>query len=236
MAEGLRLETVDGGMLALLKRLMADKRLDDFNLVGGTALALQLGHRKSVDLDLFRTTEFDSGQLAEHLKQQYNAEFTRQNKNGVFGYIGTVKFDMLTDPTPLIDKLEKIEGIRMLSIRDIGAMKLNAIYDDGGRLKDFADMYALLEKHPFNTYLDYALKKFPEVNPVMLRKSLLYHADVNFKNKVEYIEKPVEWRAIVDRLREAFHNPAKVFKQNNKLKHDQRIDKPRRLRRGHRPG
>jgi hypothetical protein len=236
MAEGLWLDTVDEGTWALLKRLMADKHLDAFNLVGGTALSLQLGHRKSVDLDLFRTTEFDSGQLVEHLKQHYNAEISRQNKNGVFGYIGSVKLDMLTDPTPLIDKLEKMEGIRMLSIKDIGAMKMNAIYDDGGRLKDFADMYALLEKHPFNTYLDYALQKFPEVNPEMLKKSLLYHADVNFKNKVEYIGKPVEWRAIVDRLREAFHNPAKVFGENYKLKKDQRLNRRRRLRRGHRPG
>jgi hypothetical protein len=236
MGEGLHLETLDEGAWALLKGLMADKELDAFNLVGGTALSLQLGHRKSVDLDLFRTTEFDSGQLAEHLKDRYNAELTRQNKNGVFGYIGTVKFDMLTDPTPLIDKLEKIEGIRMLSIRDIGAMKMNAIYDDGGRLKDFADMYALLEKHPLNTYLEYALQKFPEINPVMLRNSLLYHADVDLKIKVEYLGKPVEWRAIVSRLREAFHNPTKVFGQNIALKQDQRVGKARRYRRGHRPG
>jgi len=215
---------------------MADKHLDAFNLVGGTVLSLQLGHRKSVDLDLFRTTEFDSGQLAEYLKHQYSAEISRQNKNGVFGYIGTVKFDMLTDPTRLIDKLEQIGGIRMLSIRDIGAMKMNAIFDDGGRLKDFADMYALLEKHPFNTFLDYALQKFPEINPVMLRNSLLYHADVDLKIKVEYIGKPVEWRAIVNRLRNALYNPTKVFGQNMTLKQDQHVGKARRLRRGHRPG
>jgi hypothetical protein len=60
MAEGLHLETVDEGMLSLLKRLMADKQLEDFNLVGGTALSLRLGHRKSVDLDLFRATPFSS--------------------------------------------------------------------------------------------------------------------------------------------------------------------------------
>jgi hypothetical protein len=236
MADGLHLETMETVTLELLRQLMADNRLEPFNLVGGTALALQLGHRKSVDLDLFRTTEFDSGQLAEHLKQQYNADHPRQNKNGVFGYIGGVKFDMLTDPTPLIDNLEKIEGIRMLSIRDIGAMKMNAIYDDGGRLKDFADMYALLEKHPFNTYLDYALQKFPEINPVMLRKSLLYHADVKFEKKVEYVGKPVEWSQIVDRLREAYHNPAKTFEESNKLKNAQWINKTPRMRRGHRPG
>jgi hypothetical protein len=107
---------------------------------------------------------------------------------------------------------------------------------DSYAYNDAADMYALLEKHQLNTYLDYALQKFSEVNPVMLRKSLIYHADVNFKNKVEYIGKPVDWRAIVDRLRAAFHNPARVFGENYKLKNDQRIKKPRRLRRGHRPG
>jgi len=229
-------ETVDGGTWALLKRLMADKHLDAFNLVGGTALSLQLGHRKSVDLDLFRTTEFDSGQIAGHLKQHYKAEIVRQNRNGVFGHIEKVKFDMLTDPTPLIDKLQIVEGIRMLSIRDIGAMKMNAIYDDGGRLKDFADMYALLEKHPFNTYLDYALQKFPEINPAMLRKSLLYHADVDLKSKVEYIGKAVEWTAITDRLKEAYYNPEKVFSPAGELKPVQQIRRLPRQRRGQRPG
>jgi hypothetical protein len=54
------------------------------------------------------------------------------------------------------------------------------------------DMYALLEKHPLNTYLDYTLRKFPEVNPVMLAKSLVYHDDIKFEKKVEYIGRPVE--------------------------------------------
>jgi|HubBroStandDraft_1064217.scaffolds.fasta_scaffold459162_1 hypothetical protein len=57
------------------------------------------------------------------------------------------------------------------SIRDIGAMKLNAIYDDGGRLKDFADTYALLEKHPFNTYLDYTQEDFTIYKRRLVKKS-----------------------------------------------------------------
>jgi hypothetical protein len=61
-------------------------------------------------------------------------------------------------------------------------------------------MYALLEKHPLNIYVGYAMQKFPEINPEMLQKSLLYHKDVDLKTKVEYIGKPLEWRAIVNRL------------------------------------
>lgn len=97
--------------------------------MGGTALALQLGHRRSIDVDLFSTKEFDSGKLAEHLKSEYGASIHRQNNNGVFGYIGNTKFDILTDVHLLFDPVERVEGIRMLSLRDIGAMKMSAIYD-----------------------------------------------------------------------------------------------------------
>jgi hypothetical protein len=68
--------------------------------------------------------------------------------NGVHGRVGMVKVDMLTDPNPVIDKIENIDGIRMPSMRDIGAMKMTAMFDNGDRMKDFADTYALLEKYP----------------------------------------------------------------------------------------
>src|ERR1700722_8046583 len=155
MAERLHLETVEAGTLDLMKRLMADKRLKDFNLVDGTALALQLGHRKSIDVDLFSTKTFDSGRLAEHLERQYNAEIFSRNDKSIFSYIGKVKVDMMRDPHPPIDKSENMEGVKMLSIRDIGAMKINAVHDDGGGLKAFAVINKLLERNPLNTYLDY---------------------------------------------------------------------------------
>ncbi len=235
MAEGLRLEAVDPGTFDLIKRLMADKRLDDFNLVGGTALALQLGHRRSVDIDLFTTREFDSGRLAEHLKQWYNADISRQSKTGIFGHIDKVKFDVVKDPLPLIDDVKKIDGIRMLSLRDIGAMKMAAIYDDGGRLKDFADMYKLLEKHPLKIYLDYAEQKDPEIHPAILKQSLLYHADIKFDESVTPIGKAVEWPTIADRLREAFHNPGKLFEIGDQLKDEHKIRKTPRQGYRHRP-
>jgi hypothetical protein len=84
MAERLHLETVEAGTLEILKRLMADKQLEAFNPVGGTALALQLGHRKSVDLDLFSTREFDGSKMANYLKKQYNAEIFRQNDHALY--------------------------------------------------------------------------------------------------------------------------------------------------------
>src|SRR5579863_2759900 len=120
------------GTVELLKRLLADKQLSAFNLVGGTAFALQLGHRKSVDLDLFTTSGFDTGRMAAYLEKQYKAEIFDQNDKGVFGYIGPVKVDLMRDPHPMIDKPEIMEGLRMLSTRDIGAMKMNAIHNTGG--------------------------------------------------------------------------------------------------------
>jgi hypothetical protein len=234
--EELRVETVDPGTLDLVKRLMADKRLDEFNLVGGTALALQLGHRKSIDVDLFSVKAFDTGRMAEYLVRQYNAEIFRQNDKAIYSYIGRVKVDIMRDPHPLIDKLENTAGVRMLSIRDIGAMKMYSVHDDGGRLKDFADIHKLLERNPLNTYLDYSRQKYPDVDPVMLKRLLVDQPKVDLDDRVQYFGKPVEWHEMADRFREAFRNPEKVFGEVNQLKNEHRIHKTQRQRRGHRPG
>jgi hypothetical protein len=233
--EELRVETVDPGTLDLVKRLMADKRLDEFNLVGGTALALQLGHRKSIDVDLFTVKEFDSGRLAEHLKRQYNAEIFLQNEKGVFGFIEQVKVDMMRDPHSLIDKPENIEGVRMLSLREIGAMKMYSVHDDGGRMKDFADIHKLLERNPLNIYLDYARKKYPEIIPLKLKQLLVDQPNADLDDKVHYIGKPVEWHEMANRLREAYRNPGQVFGEAHQLINEKRSQKAPRQRRGHRP-
>ena len=215
---------------------MGDKRLDAFNLVGGTALALQLGHRKSIDVDLFSVKAFDSGRLAEYLIRQYNAEILGQNDKMILSYIGKVKVDMVREPHPLIDKLENRDGIRMLSVRDIGAMKMYAVYDDGGRIKDFADIHKLLERNPLNTYLDYTRQKYPDVDPVNLKRLLVDQPKVDLDHRVQYFGKPVEWHEMTDRFREAFRNPEKVFGEVNQLKNENLVQKTPRQRRGLRPG
>jgi hypothetical protein len=235
MAEKLHLETVESGTLELLKRLIADKQLGAFNLVGGTALALRLGHRKSIDVDLFTMKEFDSGWLAKYLTQQYNAEIFRQDSKTINSYIGKVKVDIMRDPHPLIDKPENVEGVRMLSIRDIGAMKMYSVHDDGGRLKDFADIHKLLERNPLNIYLAYTRQKYTDVDPVMLKRLLVDHPKVDLDYRVQYFGKPVEWHEMAERFREAFRNPEKVFGEVNQLKNEHRVQKTSRQRRGLRP-
>lgn len=70
-------QTVEAGTLDLIKELIKDKELDSFNLVGGTALSLKLGHRMSVDIDLFTDRNFDSLHLSRHLAQTTIQEILR---------------------------------------------------------------------------------------------------------------------------------------------------------------
>src|SRR5450631_1832662 len=89
-------ETVERGTLALIKKLSADSNLKDFILVGGTALSLQLGHRKSLDIDLFISKDFDSQGISTYLSDKYAFEKRGVIKNGVFGFIEGVKIDMVS--------------------------------------------------------------------------------------------------------------------------------------------
>lgn len=233
-------ETVETGTLDLIKDLMRDGELTAFNLVGGTALSLKLGHRKSIDIDLFTDKDFDAAQIAEHLSQQHKAEIHGTVKNGVFCFIDDIKVDLIAHQYPILNKPEVVDEIRMLSLEDIGAMKLNAILYNGTRLKDFVDMHSLLQHVPLHKLTESFEKKYPDVNKQMAQTGLLYHEDINMKEKINFIGRDIPWEEIANRLREAVANDRKVFKQQQvKPRQQKNITEQQELsqqkRKGNRP-
>ena len=216
---------------------MREKEFTAFNLVGGTALSLKIGHRKSIDIDLFTDRDFDSAHIAKHISEKYSAENIKTLKNGVFSLIDKVKVDILAHQFPIINKIEIVDEIRMLCLEDIGAMKLNAILYNGTRLKDFADMHSLLEHVPLHRLTEAFEKKYPDANKQMAHAALLYHKDVKRKQEIIFIGKKTPWKEIADRLQDAVANEHMTFqghrmkpKQQEKLKEEQK----RTLRKGHR--
>lgn len=113
----LRTETVDQGTLECLKTLMQDERLNDFILVGGTALSLQIGHRISIDLDLFADKPFDAGKMLEYLVSSSRFRLSFQDKNTLKGKMDGIRVDLITHAYPLVKALNVVEGIRLASLR-----------------------------------------------------------------------------------------------------------------------
>jgi len=139
-------ETVEASTLDLIIKLMADENLKEFRLVGGTALALIIGHRISIDIDLFTDKPFDAEKLGSILTAKYKLDSLETDRNTINCFIDDVKVDCIAHCYPWIKPIQEIEGIRMASLEDIAAMKLNAIVQDGSRMKDFIDIYMLLEQ------------------------------------------------------------------------------------------
>lgn len=205
-------ETVEKGTLDLIRRFMRDSVFSPFYLVGGTALALKIGHRKSIDIDLFTGKTFQSTEIVTHLKNSYTVENIRSINNGVFCVVDGVKVDIIAHQYTLLNKVEEQEDIRMLSLLDISAMKLNAIHGNGTRLKDFIDVYALLEYIPLDEMLKGCERKYPDINVAMARNALLYHDDIDHEVKIDFIGKGIEWQLVSERLKQAAANPKLTFK------------------------
>lgn len=129
----LQSQTVESNTLELLKSLMQKEYLDSFVLVGGTALALQLGNRESIDLDLFSNTDFASNYLLTSLLKDYQIVVNNQLPQTLITTINDVKVDFIKFHYPFIRPFLVIENIRMASLEDIAAMKLDAITGRGSK-------------------------------------------------------------------------------------------------------
>ncbi len=159
----LQYRTIEPGTLDLLRRLMTIPELRDFYLVGGTALSLYYGHRLSIDIDLFSTTDFKTDTILAVLENGF-PDLTYSNPNntvGIFGFIGDIKVDLVRHHYyPLIDPPYIENNIRLASTRDIMAMKVAAILKRAVK-KDFWDIAELLKHYTVNDLIGCYTEKYP---------------------------------------------------------------------------
>ena len=138
----LQQKAVKPELLELLNKLMLINEFSDFYLVGGTALALYDGHRISVDIDLFGKCSLDESVFTTLLKNVGQTIVLSQNPKILIYSVNEIKVDFVNYQYRLIEPGNIIDGIRILSKKDIAAMKLNAVAGRGSK-KDFFDIVQL---------------------------------------------------------------------------------------------
>lgn len=195
-------QTVEAGTYELLKSLMADQTFRHFALAGGTALSLLIGHRKSIDLDLFTTGEFNSPQLEKYLQGKYAFKGDLLSGSGLKGEVNGIKLDIIRHDYPDVEPRTQEDGIRLYSLKDIAAMKLSAIADNGTRLKDFIDVAYLSGYLSLKEMLAAFKTKYPQTNPYRAVKGLNYYDDIRFSERIDLLGKGFNWETIATRLSE----------------------------------
>jgi hypothetical protein len=148
-----------------------------FYMAGGTALALQLGHRKSMDLDFF-SDEFPKKDLLIQSLTGLNPQITQEAQGTMDLLIDGVKVSFLEYNYPLLKDLNEFEGIKIASVIDIACMKLTAISSRGSK-KDFVDLYVIMEKYSLDELFSEFEKKFVGVSyqKLIILKSLIFFSD-----------------------------------------------------------
>lgn len=208
----LQTQTVEPRTLELLRKLQSEPLMSSFNLVGGTALALRLGHRKSIDLDLFTNEDFDIVELREMLVEKYAMKVAFERGQTLKGFINGVMIDCIRFNYPHIKEPDIADGVRLESIPDIIAMKLDTISHNGTRIKDFIDIATLSSQYSLNEMLKFYLAKYPNANVLMPVKSLVYFGDINFNESVVMLNGAFDWEKVARRLMDMTEQPNKIFK------------------------
>lgn len=204
-------ETISNKTYALLKSLMEDESFKDFFLVGGTAIALQIGHRISEDLDLFTQNDINLEYFKRHLKEKYSFVSEFENKNTLKGFINETFIDLITYDYPIIDNFVIEDNIKMLSLKDIIPMKLVAIVQSGERMKDFIDIAFLSNYYTLNEMINFYKKKYDDDNELSIYKALIYFDSIDISDKINLINKNLDFQTIEKRLIDMTKNPNTLF-------------------------
>lgn len=181
----LQTQTVVPELVELLKKIMKEEIFSNYFLVGGTSLALQIGHRNSVDIDLFGKQEINHDLFFKLLNTFGKTEISKSSKNILITEVEGIKVDFVNYQYQLLENPIEIDGIRMLSKKDIAAMKLNAITGRGSK-KDFIDLYFLLQEFSLKQMIGFYNQKYFDGSEFLLYKSLNYfeEADIQPQPKV----------------------------------------------------
>jgi len=191
----LHYETIDAPTLDLLKNLMLMAELKNHLLVGGTSLALQIGHRKSIDIDLFGTADLINIELENMLIQNFKTFSWLRNSGSVKTMlINGIKTDIVHYKYPWISQVLVVDGIRLAGKKDIAAMKLAAITGRGTK-KDFIDLYLLLKEYSLSEMMGMYREKYSDGSEFLVIKSLVYFEDAE-ENEMPKMLIPVSWQQV----------------------------------------
>lgn len=174
-----------------------------FYLAGGTALALQLGHRMSVDLDFCVKNHFDTGKLYDEIERIFGkeAEKTLEEKDTLFCTIKKTDLSFFWYKHPLIKKTTTFKGTSLASLEDIAAMKLIAVSRRPAK-RDYIDIFFLLKIFSLKQIFSFASKKYPNINLYFSLRALTYFEDIREEDKrpVNVLDKNFSWRKAKEKI------------------------------------
>lgn len=171
--------------------------MDNAYLGGGTACALQLGHRISVDLDFFTPKEFDAKELIRSLKKISKFKVDQQSWGTILGTLEGIKFSCFVYKYPVLFPFKSLFNINILDLRDIAAMKIDAIGTRGLK-RDFIDLYFICKKGiSLEESLLFYDRKFGKLssNIIHIQKSLVYFVDAEISQMPKML-KPCSWQKV----------------------------------------
>ena len=193
MNDKLHLNILPGNQLQLLEILSNQPFITDFYLAGGTGLALNIGHRKSLDFDFFIPGDFDTSVIINKLTQIGTYQRENEEKNTINGTLDGVRISFFGYRYKIIDDFITFNKIRLAGFKDIAAMKLEAIAGRGNK-KDFVDMFFLLKQYTLEEIFIFHVNKYGIglSNQYHLLKSLVYFADAE-SEAMPVMMKPLNW-------------------------------------------
>ena len=198
----LSFRTIVPHTLELLRHLMAEPYLQGCRLVGGTSLALQYGHRSSVDLDMFGDVPDDDLALLDILERFGTVQGQKTSKYIKSFVVDAIKVDFVNySRYPWIDDAVVEDGLRLASPKDIAAMKTYAVQNRGSK-KDFIDMYFLLQHFTLEEILGFYSQKYPNYSMFRTRMSLTYFEDAE-NQECPKMWVDVDWKTVKESISQA---------------------------------
>lgn len=184
----------------VLDKLKGTEIVNRFYLTGGTALALQIGHRESEDLDFFCETDFEPTHVQKELEKLGKLESSAIEPGTLNLFLDNVKIQFLHYPYRLLERKVDFDGISLSSLIDIACTKLITVSSRGSK-KDFIDIYYLLQKYDLNTLFAKLKEKYPETdyNQLHLLKSLVYFVDADGQPSPR-MHKEADWGKIKEAI------------------------------------
>jgi hypothetical protein len=187
------MEVITAGAGDILRKLGSKNYMRPFYLAGGTALALDLGHGKSVDLDFFTGLTLDEEMLLSKVQLLPDFSLVAKDPQTLHCHIQNVKVSFIGYSYPILKPFSELSGVSVADPIDIACMKISAIVSRGTK-RDFIDLYVLAKREGLGMLLGYFRSKFAQANYnlVHVLKSLVYFADAE-KDPMPDMLVPLSW-------------------------------------------